>query len=153
MAKRSVENTAKKQDMVKQLIKDHAGITMNEVGKRVRQHFGTQLAFPKLREAFMASGGTLGKQGRRKGSGGKPGMPNRKFGRRKSDRLAARLSRTLGGLPQHIVVVRGDDMPETHQFHTRDDAVIFTKKQLESGISPASIAYYQRQQIEVSIGI
>lgn len=151
MAKRSVENTQKKQEMVKQLIKENPAITMNEAGKRVRQQFGTQLAFPRLRDAFMAAGGTLGKQGRRKGS--KPGMPGRRAGRRKSDRAAARLSRTLGGLPQHVVVVRGDEIPETHQFHSRDEAIVFTKRQLESGVSPAAIAYYQRQQIEVSIGI
>jgi len=32
-------------------------------------------------------------------------------------------------------------MPDTQEFHTKEDAVDFAKKQLESGVSPTSIAY------------
>lgn len=72
--KRSQENTKAKQDYVAELVKDSATITMNEAGKKVRQKFGTQLAYDKLREAFSKAGGKIDtRRGPKKGSKRKTG--------------------------------------------------------------------------------
>lgn len=67
--KRSQENTKAKQDYVALLVKENASVTMNETGKKVRQKFGTQLAYDKLREAFSKAGGKIDiRRGPKKGS-------------------------------------------------------------------------------------
>ena len=85
---RSRENTQAKQALVAELVRSHPGITMNEAGKIVRTKFGTQLAFPKLKEAFKQAGGKVGRPGRRP----KPRtqLVDRRLGRRESDQRAAR---------------------------------------------------------------
>lgn len=59
MAKRSQENTKQKQAYIADLLKGDASITMNEAGKRVTAKFGTQLAYDRLREAYLAAGGKI----------------------------------------------------------------------------------------------
>ncbi|MBZ0135607.1 MAG: hypothetical protein K8I27_04445 [Planctomycetes bacterium] len=72
--KRSQENTKAKQDYVAVLLKEDGSITMNEAGKKVRQKFGTQLAYDKLREAFSKAGGKIDtRRGPKKGSKRKTG--------------------------------------------------------------------------------
>jgi hypothetical protein len=65
---RSQENTQQKQQFVKDAVGADQNLTMNRVGKMVQQKFGTTLAFPKLREAFVAAGGKVDtRRGNRKG--------------------------------------------------------------------------------------
>ena len=67
--KRSRENTTKKQGYIADLVKSNASISMNEAGKKVKEKFGTQLAYDKLREAFAAAGGKIDtRRGPKKGS-------------------------------------------------------------------------------------
>ncbi|MBV6514616.1 MAG: hypothetical protein HPKKFMNG_00244 [Planctomycetes bacterium] len=148
---RSIENTLKKQAFVEEQHKENPKLTMNQIGKLVRQKFGTQLAFPKLKEVWERIGGKIENRGRR--AQANAAQTPRKAGRRKSDKAAARVQRTLSGLPQHVVVVRGASGPETHEFTGRDQAVEFTRKQIEGGVPTSAIAYYQRQPMEVQIGI
>lgn len=150
---RSIENTLKKQARVEELHKKQPDLTMNQVGKIVRQEFGTQLAFPKLKEIWEKIGGKIEMRGRRAQAASAGGPNRRKPGRRKADKVAAKVQRTLGSLPQHVVVVRGDHGPETHEFNSREDATEFTRKQIESGVATSAIAYYQRQPMAVQIGI
>ncbi|MCA8917631.1 MAG: hypothetical protein KDB32_00940 [Planctomycetes bacterium] len=71
--KRSQENTKKKQAYVGELVKANASISMNEAGKKVKDKFGTQLAYDKLREAFAKAGGKIDtRRGPKKGSKRKP---------------------------------------------------------------------------------
>jgi hypothetical protein len=150
---RSSENTVKKQARVDAIHKQQPELTMNQVGKIIRKEFGTQLAFPKLKEVWERIGGKIEMRGRR-AQAASGGVPNRrKPGRRKADKVAARVQRTLGSLPQHVVVVRGNAGPETHEFSTREAATDFTRRQIESGVATSAIAYYQRQPMEVQIGI
>lgn len=150
---RSTVNTEKKQARVAEIHKQQPALSMNQVGKIVRKEFGTQLAFPKLKEIWEKLGGKIEMRGRR-AQAAAVGVPNRrKPGRRKADKVAARVQRTLGTLPQHVVVVRGGHGPETHEFNSREDATEFTRKQIESGVATSAIAYYQRQPMEVQIGI
>ncbi len=150
---RSSENTHKKQARVEEIHKKQPELTMNQVGKIVRQEFGTQLAFPKLKEIWQRIGGKIEMRGRR-AQAAAAGIPNRrKPGRRKADKVAAKVQRTLGSLPQHVVVVRGQAGPETHEFADRQSATEFTRRQIEGGVATSAIAYYQRQPMEVQIGI
>lgn len=150
---RSIENTLKKQARVEEIHKKQPELTMNQVGKIVRKEFGTQLAFPKLKEIWEKIGGKIEMRGRRAQAQAAGGKGRRKPGRRKADKVAAKVQRTLGSLPQHVVVVRGAHGPETHEFTTREEATEFTRKQIESGVATSAIAYYQRQPLAVQIGI
>lgn len=150
---RSIENTLKKQARVEEIHKKQPELTMNQVGKIVRKEFGTQLAFPKLKEVWEKIGGKIEMRGRRAQAQAAGGQGRRKAGRRKADKVAAKVQRTLGSLPQHVVVVRGSHGPETHEFGTREEATEFTRKQIESGVATSAIAYYQRQPLAVQIGI
>lgn len=73
MAKRSSETTAKKLAYVADLVSKNKDITMNAVGKAIVAKFGTQLAHPKLRAAFVKAGGKVDtrKGNRTKGTGRK----------------------------------------------------------------------------------
>jgi hypothetical protein len=149
---RSSENTFKKQARVEDIHKQQPQLTMNQVGKIIRKEFGTQLAFPKLKEIWERIGGKIEMRGRRAQAAGH-GPNRRKPGRRQADKVAAKVQRTLGSLPQHVVVVRGPNGPETNEFADRQAATDFTRRQIESGIATSAIAYYQRQPMEVQIGI
>ncbi|MBX3473085.1 MAG: hypothetical protein KF754_01735 [Planctomycetes bacterium] len=146
-AGRSRENTAAKQQMVADLVHDNPGITMNEAGKLVRAKFGTQLAFPRLKEAFKRAGGKVGKPGRRP----KPRteLVDRRMGRRESDQRAFRTRETLKGMPQHVVIVHVGGDVEPHEFGSRGDAESFARRQLEAGVSAGAIAYYERQPMNI----
>ncbi|MCC6464844.1 MAG: hypothetical protein IT463_05835 [Planctomycetes bacterium] len=149
-SKRSRENTSAKQAMVADLVKGNPDITMNEVGKLVTQKFKTQLAFPRLREAFKAAGGKIGKPGRRR----KPGkFVERRFGRRASDQAAARTARTLSAMPRHVVIIHADGLVHTHEFNSRSEASSFAGKQVQQGVATTSIGYYERQALEVNVGV
>lgn len=144
---RSRENTQAKQALVAELVRSHPGITMNEAGKIVRTKFGTQLAFPKLKEAFKQAGGKVGRPGRRP----KPRtqLVDRRLGRRESDQRAARTRETLKAMPQHVVILHiGGDI-EPHEFTSRNEAENFTRRQLENGKAANEIAYYERQPLSV----
>lgn len=148
--KRSRENTAAKQSMVAELVKGNPDITMNEVGKLITQKFKTQLAFPRLREAFKSAGGKIGKPGRRR----KPGkFVERRFGRRASDQAAARTARTLSAMPRHVVIIHADGLVHTHEFNSRSDASTFAGKQVQQGVATTNIGYYERQALEVNVGV
>lgn len=73
MAKKSSETTAKKLAHVADLVSKMKDTTMNAVGKAIVAKFGTQLAHPKLREAFVKAGGKVDtrKGNRTKGTGRK----------------------------------------------------------------------------------
>lgn len=144
---RSRENTQAKQELVAELVRSNPGITMNEAGKQVRAKFGTQLAFPKLKEAFKQAGGKVGRPGRRP----KPRtqLVDRRLGRRESDQRAARTRETLKAMPQHVVILHiGGDI-EPHEFTSRNEAENFTRRQLENGKAANEIAYYERQPLSV----
>ena len=148
---RSRENTLAKQALIAELVRGSPDMTMNEAGKRVRAKFGTQLAFPRLKEAFRAAGGKVGRPGRRPKP--RPHVAERKAGRRASDVRAARARATLGGMPQHVVIVHngGDIVP--HEFGTRDQAESFTQGQLQRGVALTSIGYYMRQPLKINVGV
>jgi transposase len=87
--KRSQENTKKKQDYVASLVKQNPKITLNEVGKKVTEKFGTQLAYDKRREAFVGAGGKIDtRRGPAKGSKRKKGKS--KTGKAKSAKKSAK---------------------------------------------------------------
>lgn len=145
---RSQGMTDKKQNYVAELVKLNKDITMNEAHKSVKKRFGTQLAHPKMREAFKRAGGKIRKPGRRKGSRNKS-----KVGRRASDRRAARTNATLKGMPDHIVIVHVPGGVETNEFNGKNQAVAFAKSQIHAGTPVSDIAYYMRQALEISVGI
>jgi transposase len=147
---RSPAATRKKQAFVAELVKGKPDITMNEAGKRVRAKFGTQLAFDKLKEAFKAAGGKVGKPGRRKGS---RKHVERRQGRRASDRAYAKINKTLKGMPKHVVIMHQNGNVDTSEFNTKDQAVAFARSQVLAGVSVSDIAYYTRQALEISVGI
>lgn len=147
---RSPAATRKKQEFVAELVKGKADITMNEAGKRVRAKFGTQLAFDKLKEAFKAAGGKVGKPGRRKGS---RKHVERRQGRRAADRAYAKISKTLKGMPKHVVIMHAAGNVDTSEFNTKEQAVAFARSQVLAGVSVSDIAYYTRQALEISVGI
>lgn len=134
--------TAKKVAYVQELVNKHAGMSMNEISKEITKKFKTVLAFPKLREAFLAAGGKIGTQGRRK-----------KGGRRAADRQAARTSRALGGLSKHLVVVNEDNGVQTETFGTRRDAEAFARKSIEGGVPSNQIGYYTRESLSISVDL
>lgn len=144
---RSRENTASKQAFVAELVRANSDITMNEAGKQVRAKFGTQLAFPRLKEAFRSAGGRVGRPGRRP----KPRtqLVDRRLGRRESDQRAYRTRETLKAMPQHVVILHVGGDIEPHEFGSRGDAETFTRRQIESGTAPNAIAYYERQPLSV----
>jgi hypothetical protein len=147
---RSPEATKAKQAFVAELVAGNADITMNECGKRVRERFGQQLAFDRLKQAFVAAGGKVGKPGRK----AKPRPKiDRRIGRRASDRAAARVQSVLKEMPKHIVVMHLDNNIDTSEFATREQAVAFARNQVLSGTQVANIAYYVRQPLEISVGI
>jgi hypothetical protein len=98
VAKRSQENTKQKQAYVADLLKDSPAISMNEAGKKVTSKFGTQLAYNRLREAFVNAGGKIDtRRGPGKGSKRKPkaakaavGRP-RKYGTRSPEATKAKM--------------------------------------------------------------
>ena len=147
---RSPAATARKQEFVAELVKGAPDITMNEAGKKVRSKFGTQLAFDKLKEAFKAAGGKVGKPGRRKGS---RKHVDRIYGRRDSDRAYAKISKTLKGMPKHVVIMHVKNLVDTSEFNTREQAVEFARRQVSAGIPVSDIAYYTREALEISVGI
>jgi transposase len=144
---RSRENTAAKQAYVAELVQKNPGITMNEAGKQVRARFKTQLAFPRLKEAFKQAGGKIGRPGRRP----KPRtqLVERRLGRRESDKRAYRTRETLKAMPQHVVILHVGGDIEPHEFGSRAEAETFTRRQLESGKAANEIAYYERQPLSV----
>lgn len=147
---RSREATKAKQDFVAELVAGNPGITMNECGKRVRAKFGAQLAFDRLKQAFTAAGGKVGKPGRR----AKPrSKVDRRIGRRQSDHAAARVQSVLKEMPKHIVVMHAPSGIDTSEFATREQAVAFARSQVLSGVAVSNIAYYVRQPLEISVGI
>ena len=148
---RSRENTSQKQAFVAELVHANHDITMNEAGKQVRVRFGTQLAFPRLKEAFKAAGGKVGKPGRR----AKPRttLVDRRLGRRVADQRAAVTRETLKAMPTHVVIVKiGGDI-EPHQFSTRNDAEGFARGQIEHGVALNALAYYQRQPLNLNVRV
>lgn len=151
--KRSTEATRKKQEFVAELVKSNKDITMNEAHERVKKKFGTQLAHPKMREAFKGAGGKVRKPGRRKGSRNKSTGKSRRVGRRAADRKAARTTATLKGMPEHVVIVRTGDAVETNEFNTRNQAEAYAKSQVHAGVPVSDISYYLRQALEISVGI
>jgi hypothetical protein len=148
---RSRENTMLKQAFVAEIVRGNPDITMNEAGKQVRAKFGTQLAFPQLKEAFRGAGGRVGRPGRR--AKPRPHVADRRVGRRTTDVGAARTRSTLGSMPRHVVIVHagGDVVP--HEFTSRVDAESFTLNQLQSGTALTSIGYYERQPLKINVGI
>jgi hypothetical protein len=147
---RSPKETRAKMEFVGELVRGNPGITMNECGKRVRQRFGAQLSFDKLKQAFTSAGGKVGKPGRR----AKPRSKiDRKIGRRASDRAAARVQSVLKDMPKHIVVMHMDGNIDTSEFATREQAVEFARSRAQSGVPLLNIAYYLRQPLEISVGI
>lgn len=149
--KRSPQATKAKQDFVNELVKGNPDITMNEAGKRVRTRFGTQLAFDKLKEAFRAAGGKVGKPGRR--AKPRPVKIDRRIGRRAADINAARTRATLQAMPKHVVIISREGDLETSDFATREQAVAYTRSKLQAGIAVSNISYYQRQPLEISVGV
>lgn len=148
--KRSPEATRAKQNFVAELLRDNPDMSMNEAGKRVRAKFGTQLAFDRLKQAFTAAGGKVGKPGRR----AKPRAKiDRRIGRRAADHAAARIQSVLGQMPKHVVVIHAGNAVDTSEFATREQAVSFTRSQVLSGVPVSNIAYYLRQPLEISVGI
>ncbi|MBX3459502.1 MAG: hypothetical protein KF696_05950 [Planctomycetes bacterium] len=148
--KRSPEATKAKQEFVADLLRTNPDMTMNEAGKRVRAKFGTQLAFDRLKQAFTAAGGKVGKPGRR----AKPRAKiDRRIGRRAADIAAARIQSVLGQMPKHVVVMHVNSAIDTNEFATREQAVAFTRNQVLSGVPVSNIAYYLRQPLEISVGI
>lgn len=148
---RSRENTSAKQAFVAELVGANHDITMNEAGKQVRAKFGTQLAFPRLKEAFEAAGGKVGKPGRR----AKPRttLVDRRLGRRVADQRAAVTRETLKAMPTHVVILKiGGDI-EPHQFSTRADAETFARGQIEHGVALNALAYYQRQPLNLNVSV
>lgn len=153
MAKRTKANTAKKQAYVAELLKANPKHTMNAIGKAVTKKFGTQLAYDKLRQAFVAGGGKLAKRGPRRGSKKARKAGARKPGRRKSDRAAARLKRTITGSPAHLVVVMRRGTIEPNAFDTLAAAREFATECLSKGALPAEVSYYERRPLAITTSI
>ncbi|MCB9932026.1 MAG: hypothetical protein H6841_01235 [Planctomycetes bacterium] len=147
---RSPAATQRKQEFVAELVKGNPDITMNEAGKKVRTRFGTQLAFDKLKEAFKNAGGKVGKPGRRKGS---RKHVDRRHGRRAADQAYVKISRTLQGMPRHVVIMHVKGLIDTSEFQSKDQAVAFARSQMLAGVPASDIAYYTRQALEISVGI
>lgn len=84
MAKRSSETTAKKIAYVSELLGKNNNLTMNAIGIAVTTKFGTQLAHPKLRAAFVKAGGKVDtrKGNRTKGVGRKGKSGNAKVAKK-----------------------------------------------------------------------
>ncbi|MCZ7607801.1 MAG: hypothetical protein M5U25_17390 [Planctomycetota bacterium] len=147
---RSPAATQRKQEFVAELVKGNPDITMNEAGKKVRTRFGTQLAFDKLKEAFKNAGGKVGKPGRRKGS---RKHVDRRHGRRAADQAYVKISKTLQGMPRHVVIMHVKGVIDTSEFQSKDQAVAFARSQMLVGVPASDIAYYTRQPLEISVGI
>jgi hypothetical protein len=143
-------DTIKKMDYVSSLAKK-PGMTMNKANDAVNKKYGVKLAFNRLKDAFKAGGGKVGKPGRRAGSKNKKTRTT--TGRRSADKSAARNRKNLGGLPQHMVVVASGRHVDTAQFGKKSEAQAYARKQLESGVPASAIAYYTRGSLEVSFGI
>lgn len=147
---RSPAATQRKQEFVNELVKGNPDITMNEAGKKVRTRFGTQLAFDKLKEAFKNAGGKVGKPGRRKGS---RKHVDRRHGRRAADQAYVKISKTLQGMPRHVVIMHVKGLIDTSEFAAKEQAVAFARSQMLAGVPASDIAYYTRQPLEISVGI
>lgn len=144
--------TAKKVAFVAAMVTANPGATMNAVGQKVKAKFGTQLAFNGLRNAFKKAGGKVGKPGRKpgKGSGRKTA---RGAGRRKVDRAAQRTGSVLGALPRHIVVIQDGRSLDTQKFNSRAEASLYAEKRIGEGVAPSRVAYYEKSQLKVQIGL
>ena len=153
MRKRSKANTAKKQAHVAALLKSDPKMTMNAAGKAVTKKFGTQLAYDKLREAFVAGGGKLAKRGPRKGSKKTGQNSARKPGRRESDRAAVRLKSTISANPAHLVVVQRGSALETRPFDNLSQAREFASRCLAQGALLGDVSYYVRRPLEITTSI
>ena len=153
MAKRSKANTAKKQAHVAALLKSDPKMTMNAVGKAVTKKFGTQLAYDKLREAFVAGGGKLAKRGPKKGARKARKSTARKPGRRKSDHAGAKLKSAISSNPVHLVVVQRGGSLEASPFDNLSHARAFATKCLARGALPGEVSYYVRRPLEITTSI
>ncbi|MDC1142537.1 hypothetical protein OAU50_05565 [Planctomycetota bacterium] len=96
MAKRSVETTAKKVAYVAQLLGKDKTLTMNAIGKAVIAKFGTQLAHPKLREAFVKAGGKVDtRKGNRTKGNGRKGKAGAKTAKKAAKKAGKKRGRTI----------------------------------------------------------
>lgn len=162
MARGDYETMMKKIAYVEELTRKDPSQTMNDISKAVMEKFGTQLAFDKLRVAFLENGGVLRPRGR-KPRDGRDGLSvvspsgiigdRRSAGRRDSDVSGARAKQTLGRMPAYMVVKFEGGELQTNEFKNRDEARRFIEKSLNDGFSPADIGFYERNKIEVSVGI
>ncbi|MCA8940253.1 MAG: hypothetical protein KDB07_10605 [Planctomycetes bacterium] len=158
--------TSAKEAYVAELVKANASESMYSIGEAVKKKFGTMLAFNKLREAFIAAGGQLGKRGRPKGSKNKPKAATkakkeskprassnmRSAGRRKSDVAGYVARRALGRLSAHMVIVTSDDgTPVPYTFENKTEASAFVQKQLDAGIGFDRLGYYSKQEMGVRV--
>lgn len=55
------------------------------------------------------------------------------------------------GPPSHIVVVYLDGEIETHNFDTREDAVLFSRRKILQGVPVSRIAYYRRKAMRLKV--
>jgi hypothetical protein len=64
-----------------------------------------------------------------------------------------RQARPESAAAKQVVVVHGAAGPEMDEFDTRSHAVAYAREQVLAGVPVSSIAYYERQPLEVSVGI
>lgn len=173
---KSIELAKAKADYALEITKPEPKLSMMAVGKKVTEKFGQSLAPNRLREAFLAGGGSIQYRGKRRSgkpqvaastnqaslkaerqrvrSAGQaaPKCKSRRAGRRKADKTAAKATRTLNDAHKHVVVIRAGDL-QVQGFHTTEQAKQFISAELAGGTAVGNISFYTRQPIEVNVGI
>lgn len=166
MPRGSPELVSAKLNYVKELVAADNSLLMYAVAKKVHEKFGESLAPDKLREAFLQSGGTIGRRGpkriARQAEVANPANESpkvsstaemRKPGRRRTDTAAAHAAHALSQFAKHIVVVRANGASEVHEFASPDDARKFLSRKLEDGVQPGVLGFYAREPLQLVVGI
>jgi hypothetical protein len=143
---KSMELAKAKADFAFEVTKAEPTLTMMAVGKKVIEKFGQSLAPYRLREAFLEGGGTIQPRKKRAASpsprSGAVGASLAPFerdtqrkrdpGRRKADKAATRIARTLNALEKHVVVLKADNT-EVHEFGSAEQAKRFVAAKVSDG--------------------
>lgn len=150
----TVANNPRRQFVV-DLLKAKPELTLTEVDKHVRKKFNPAIGFEALKSLFVAAGGKLTPINPTAAASApaRVSFPNRGQGRRLADRNSARVTGAVGGMPQHMIVVRTGDGVDARDFTSENEARQYAQDQVSSGVGLDSIAYYTRNKISIEVDV
>ncbi|NUN03783.1 MAG: hypothetical protein HUU41_21965 [Bryobacteraceae bacterium] len=149
--------TEKKSKFAAELVKKNKSITKSAVAKAIDKKFGSEMDPRKLREVFIAAGGTVQKRSPAMVKAHKAAMKQRKAtrtsGRRSEDKSREKLESGMKAAGEFVVVVVTNGVPVAHPFKNRGAAHKYIETQLDKGMDRAAIAFYAREEVKVPVKV